>query len=92
MGQSDEGVMSASSDSATSHQVFHVSKWSAEQTERTSRQLGIDPEALTQEHFAAMGFEPEEAIHIDQAQGTVTHTDAQGQIHTLTIEDWNRGS
>jgi hypothetical protein len=80
----------STSESHTFSHVVHVAKWSEEQTAQASAQLGIDPEALTQEHFASLGFQPEEEINVDQVAGTVTHIDHDGRSRVLHIDEWNK--
>lgn len=79
----------STSESHTFQHVVYVAKWSKAQTAAASAQLGIDPEALTHDHFTSLGFEPEEEISVDHVAGTVTHTDQDGQQRTLHIEEWN---
>jgi hypothetical protein len=79
----------STSESGTFRHVVHVAKWSQTQTAAAAAQLGIDPEALTHEHFTSLGFEPEEEINVDHVAGTVTHTDQDGQQRTLLIDEWN---
>lgn len=83
--------MSASSaDAATSRHEVHVAKWTADQTEAAIAHYGINPGALSYDHMVALGFIPEEEIHIDQHRGTVIHTGRDGQKRVLTVEEWNR--
>jgi hypothetical protein len=80
----------SNSESGNFHHVSQVNKWSEEQTQAAAAQLGIDPGALTNDHFTSLGFQPEESIHVDHDEGTVTHVDHDGRVRTLHIDEWNK--
>lgn len=60
-----------------------VKKWSADQTNQAAAHHGVDPDDLTNDHFDALGLDPE-TINVNYSTQEVVH---KGQTYTLS--EWN---